>query len=270
MNTSDPRNVAVAKYFKPSIPKPSYSGEIIWLILGSAVAVLVLLSGNSDSSLFAVIGGIVALFALGAIMTKSSDYNKLTKDSEPKPSDKQMDRWLEQDKKRIIATAMDNLGLIPEQTLNAKDPLVIIGPKSPTMLEIGDDGIIRFSNYQIVVIFLTDYHLGGHTCNLNFINGSVSREETQEYHYTDVVSVATLHSNSDFTATTVDGKEHPIRDQQQFSLSVASGESIKVTVAFPQVEGILKEGKLLPTGAEKAISTIRAMLRDKKGGVRAR
>jgi len=280
MTTLDSRDVAVTKYFIRTPKPPSYAGNIVMLVLGGLLAlgglVLVIAVGVSGEDVSGVaccavpgfMGGAVlaGIGGLGLLNTKSK-YKKGYEAAEPKPSDAQMDEWLNQDKERIIPDALVKLGLVPEKVLNLNDPLVVIGPKSSAKFRIGQDGKIRFSAYEIVVIYLTDYHLGAYSCGWDFANGRATSEQTQEYHYADVVSVSTLSSNTSFSVVTVDGKDHPIQSHQQFSLSVASGESIRVTVAFPQVETIFQKGELLPTGADKAISTLRTMLREKKGGV---
>jgi hypothetical protein len=81
------------------------------------------------------------------------------------------------------------------------------------------------------------------------------------------VSVDTSNVSSSFVVTTVDGKEHPIVGYQEFSLSVPSGRSISVAISFPQLAGIFKTGKLMPSGAERVVSALRTMLREKKGGI---
>jgi hypothetical protein len=49
-----------------------------------------------------------------------------------------------------------------------------------------------------------------------------------------------------------------------FSLSVASGESIQVPIDVEQIRKMTKLEVAPETGADKAVSTIRTMLRDKK------
>ncbi|MDM8543496.1 hypothetical protein QUF90_20670 [Desulfococcaceae bacterium HSG9] len=265
MTTTESRPIAVTKYFKPTLKKPSYVGNIIAIVCGGVAFI----AGLSDSSptFLAVIGCIAFGWGFIAIFSKSSGYKEAYHEAEPKPSDKQMDEWLEQDKKGIVSDATTKLGLVPEKVLNLNDPLVVIGPKNSAKFKMGQDGIIRFSAYEIMVIYLTDYHLGAYSCRWDFVNGKSISEQTQEYHYTDVVSVSTLCSSASFEVVTVDGVNRPIQSHQEFSLSVASGESIKIAVAFPQVEMIFQKGELLPTGADKAVMALRTMLREKKGGV---
>lgn len=267
MNKIDPRSVAVKKYFKVTPDAPTYIGSILWV--ASGIFGLVLGIANGEFLLVLCGGGGLLLVGWGLFQyfADKGAYDKAYSEAEPKPSDQQMDNWLEQDKQRIVSEALNKLGLVPEQVLNITDPLFVIGPLSSAKFKLGNDNIVRFSAYQLVVIYLTNYHLGAYSCTLDFVDGRTGSEQTQEFHYNDVVSVSTLNSNSQFTIMTVEGEVLPIASQQQFSLSVASSESIKVTVAFPQVESLFKQGKLLPTGSEKAISTLRTMLREKKGGI---
>jgi hypothetical protein len=116
---------------------------------------------------------------------------------------------------------------------------------------------------------LTDYHLAAYQGKLELASGTLLNESTQEYHYTDVVSVSTQTASSGLIAVMMDGSKKEIASYQQFALSVASGQSIKVAISFPQLEDIVGKGKLAPTGADRAISTIRTMLREKKGGTQA-
>lgn len=275
--STEPRDVAIPKYFRKSPEPPnlgSAKAQIVIGVLLAGLAVLGSLIGLADDSgvlcctvPVLVAGGMLAFKGWSSQSSLQSKYDRAYELAEPKPSDAQMDEWLAHDLNKIVSGAMEKLGMVPEQVLNVDDPLVVRGPLSKARFALGKDDIIRFSAYEIVVIYLTNYHLGAYTCHLDFETGQIKSEQTQEYHYTDVVSVATLTDNSDFSVTTMDGKEHPLASHQQFTLSVASGERIKVAVAFPQISQILETGRLAPSGAEKAISTLRTMLREKKGGI---
>lgn len=271
MSSSEPRSTAVTKYFTDKVVKGSTAGGIATLVIGCVMMLAgLIISFNVDESWGAICisspGLIFAIIGIANIAKVNSSYKNEFARTEPKPSDAQMDTWLAADKAAILNGAMSKLDLPVESVINAQDPLVVIGPAMRAKIKAGEDGVFRFSKYEIVIIYLTDYHLGAYSCELDFVTGTVTHEETQEYHYTDVVSVATLTSNTTFVVETMDGKTHPIVSSQEFSLSVASGQSIRVAVNFPQLPEMLKTGRLAPTGAEKAISTMRAMLREKKGG----
>ncbi len=261
----------VTKYFLESPKKPSYSGPITWMVIGGLIAVVGLATYNNNSGGASLVCGLggglgVGFLALLSYLGRKNAYDAAFAKTEPKATDEQMDIWMEQDRKTLMAESFNKLDLVNDNVINSHDPLIVIGPVSPTQVALGKDGIVRFSRYSIVIIYLSNYHLAAYNCVWDFVNAKVSEDSTQEYHYQDVVSVSTLTTNSNFTVTTRDGKTHPIATQQEFSLSVASGERIRVVVALPQAEGILREGKFLPSGADKAISTLRAMLREKKGG----
>lgn len=285
------RSEAVQKYFTPTPTpepiRPSFTGDITLITIGLFLFMVgiiwlssttkslksvdsemaILASGFALGFIFLMLGWLGWSYKKSAYDGKKSVYDSAFAKAEPKPSDSQMEAWLNEDKSRIINDGMRKLGLIPEQILNP-NPIVIIGPLEGAKIAEGKtDGFVMFSGYRVVVVYLTNFHLGAYTCHLNFYDGSITNEETQEYHYIDIVSVATLTVNSEFIVETTDGKKHPIATQQQFSLSVASSESIRVTVAFPQIPGIIKTGRLLPSESEKAIGIIRAMLREKKGGL---
>jgi hypothetical protein len=82
---------------------------------------------------------------------------------------------------------------------------------------------------------------------------------TYEYHYKDVVSVSTQEVSSNYQLP--DGQK--LVRVQEFRLSVSSGESIRVTTS-PYEIAKNEKAQLPPTGAEKAVSVLRNMLRTKK------
>ncbi len=276
------REKAVPKYFieTPKKPEaPDTSGYETMSVIGGTLALagLVLLftgsTGGVCSGLIGLpLGGILLFIGLTSPSTEKHEYAEKLKEyekeyerAEPKPSDAQMDEWLQNDRERIRAEALEKLDLDPSQVVH--DPIEIIGPTTNADLAVGEDGIIRFSKYDIVTVFLTDYHLAAYQCTLDMVHGTQTSESTQEYHYQDVVSVATQTEGSNLFAVMVNGKEKSIHRYQKFSLAVSSGDHIEVVISFPQVEDIIKDGRLAPTGADEAIRVIRARLREMKGGI---
>jgi len=273
---SESREKSVPKYFKKAPEQPGHGKSIVLMVLGGLFALIGIIAGSSSSGggssscvgcgLF---GGLVP-FLVGAVMysNENSEYKKKYDEAEPKPTDAQMDAWLAEDIARVKGESLRKLDLLPEQVLGKPDdPIVVVGPANEAKWAIGKDGIIRFSFYDILVVYLTSYHLAAYQCILDLATGTRRSESTQEYHYTDVVAVSTRTAGSGLIAVMVDGTKKEVASYQKFALSVASGEKIEVAVFFPQLEDIIGKGKLAPTGADKAISAIRAMLREKKGGV---
>lgn len=196
------------------------------------------------------------------------EYETRLKETEPKPSDEQMDFWRNGDLDRIRKESLDKLDLQPNQVMgNPNDPIMVVGPSAGANAAIGNDNVIRFSSHDVVIVYLTDYHLAAYSCTIDLSNGLQTHESTQEYHYTDVVSVATQADNSRVFKVVVNGQDKPLANYQKFALSVASGERIEVAISFPQIDDVIKNARLAPTGAENAVKIIRARLREKKGGI---
>jgi hypothetical protein len=264
------RKIAVDKFFRKS-PKKQPAFLVILKILASIALIpaFVLKHVPVIKRLFrGKLGAHIGFDGIKNRAAKTLNYYKEYKASEPKPTDSQMNAWMDEDKKKISQNALTRLNLhsVSAHVINLDKPLVVIGPMNGARYAKGSDGIIRFSLYQIIVIYVTNHHLCSYCCELDFETGIIAHESTYEYHYADVVSVSTSNANSEFSFQK-DGESKPISRYQQFSISVSSGESIKVAVSFPHLADIIGSGDIGPTGSEEAVATIRAMLREKKGGL---
>lgn len=182
------------------------------------------------------------------------------------PDDETVDAWLRDDINKLVDQSYHKLGIEKKEELS--DPLVIISPVywhvrgidiKEVALHKGKDNMLRFSVYQITVFHLHEYILGAYLCQYNFLRGASLNEITNEYHYKDIVSVSTQEVSSNYHLP--DGQK--LIHAQEFRLSVASGESIKVVIN-PDEIARNEKAELPPTGADKAVSVIRNMLRSKK------
>ncbi len=182
------------------------------------------------------------------------------------PDDESVDAWLADDISRLVRQSYDKVGISPSEKM--PEPLVIISPVywftrgigfEELGMRKGKDKMLRFSVYHIAVFHLDEYILAFYRCDYNFLRGASLNEATNEYHYKDVVSVATVEASSNFRLP--DGQKFV--HFQEFRLSVASGESIRVTLN-PQLLTNAHRAKLPPSGADRAVSVIRNMLRAKK------
>ena len=276
MSSQEKREVAVPKYFRKTPEVPKYQGTTFVMILtiGGFLAGFIGLADINNYGGFLCIG-IPAVFfgGMGWLTTsaannkKRTDYEKNYKETEPKPSDEQIDQWRQSDLNKIRAESMSKLDLVSEQVMgDSNDPIMVVGPSAGALSAMGSDSIIRFSRHDVVIVYLTDYHLAAYSCTIDLSSGLQTHESTQEYHYTDVVSVATQTDNSSIFKVVVNGQDKPLANYQKFALSVASGERIEVAISFPQIDDVIKNARLAPTGAENAVKIIRARLREKKGG----
>lgn len=281
MSIQESRVIAVPKYFKKTHQAPKQQSLKIWVaftnlgLIASLIGLIpVILFDNNDFFGFFLIGFVVMLFCGYFVLrvfikykTALKAYKKIIIETEPKPSDEQMDTWQQSDLNRIKIESLNKLDLLPEQVIGeSNEPIVVVGPSIGALATVGSDNIVRFSHYDVVVVYLTDYHLAAYSCTIDLSNGLQTHESTQEYHYTDVVSVSTQTENSRIFKFVVDGTDKPLANYQKFALSVASGERIEVAISFPQLDNVIKNARLAPTGAENAVKIIRARLREKKGG----
>ena len=268
---NEDRAVAVSKYFHKTPKEPNYvdtTWGIILTIGGGLFSLILIGEGGPLLGIPALLyGGYKWLNASAENDGLRREYEKALEASDPKPSDEQMDKWHTNDIERIKKQSLSKLDLLPEQVMgDPNNPIMVVGPAQGAKLAAGKDNILRFSIYDILIVYLTDYHLAAYHCVIDMAAGLETKESTQEYHYKDVVSVATQTDNSRVFKVVIDGKDKPLAEYQKFSLSVASGEKIEVVIALPQLGDIVKNARLAPTGAENAVKTIRAMLREKKGG----
>lgn len=182
------------------------------------------------------------------------------------PTDAMVDGWLQEDVAQMVAQSYVRLGLL--KTEEVREPLVIISPVywkltgiplNELLFRKGKDKLLRFSIYQVTIFHMQEQLLGAWICQYNFLRNNMLNEKTSEYHYKDIVSVSTQHATVKYHLP--EGMK--LVQTKEFSLSVASGESIRVVVALDTIAA-REKAQLLPTGAEQAVDVIRGMLRMKK------
>lgn len=257
------REKAIRKYFDDDSGDLPYALPIALFLIGGSLIVVGFAQG--PLLLFLLIG---IVFIILAIFAGNKTKIYFERKQKKNATDRQIDRWLQESLVKLGEQSLGKLNL--DKSDIVADPLVIKGPivwqtngidDSDLLWKIGDDNIVRFGVYRVTIVQLTDRHLGAYACDYNFIRNVALNERTDEYHYKDVVSVSTQEQASSYTLPT--GVK--LTTAQEFRISVASGESINVTIGSSQINKITGSDQIPETGAEKAISVIRAMLREKKG-----
>jgi len=242
----------IKKYFQ-AFPKWA-----IWLIV---IGLIVLIVG-AQANVGVVILGII-LMAGGGFGIYSSIGTR--------PTDQQIDEWLEEDLKRTVKKAHDKMGI--DESKIVGEPVQITGPRfwnvgdAKFLYRKGKDNIIRFTPLDVSTILFGQDQLLAYNCSFDFAEGKHLNEGTDEYFYKDVVSVST---KSESRSVTFKGKPVQLNAAETFVLTTSGGTSISVLLRDPKLVeamGIKKiRGDEIPiTGAEKAIQSIRTMLREKKG-----
>ncbi|MBV9688803.1 MAG: hypothetical protein JO202_03725 [Ktedonobacteraceae bacterium] len=235
-------------------------------IVAAIIGVLLLFIGFSTQAQAFLASGLVLLLIGGGIIS--------AKLIGPKPTDQQYDAWLNAQAQRVRVKAVEKLGLDPRQL--TAEPLVIHGfVLSGTKDSIsyradeirskkGTDGKWRFSVNIYTYFFPEEHHLAAFVGDVNALNQSSHNEKTEEYFYRDVVGATT----GDEQDTILYKKKQYQYRIQRFSLRIASGDSIGVSVNATPLDNRqnLPNYTIPDSGIDQTVANLRALLRSKKQG----
>src|SRR5712692_3773851 len=197
-----------------------------------------------------------------------------------KPSDEQMDAWIQEDMKNLQTRALAKTGLDPSEII--AEPVMVYGPRfwniggAEVGIKKGNDGIVRFMPIGVTVINFTAHQLVAYQCALDLTTGNALSESTDEYFYRDVVSVSTqseslsldgidakVISQGPLAAMMVGGKLQ-LNAAEIFKLTTSGATSIQVVLRSPKLIESVGGGSIPTDMADKAVQTVRKMLREKK------
>ncbi len=175
----------------------------------------------------------------------------------------QLDSWLEQDINEVIKKRPYDILGITKQDLVAES-LLVVGPiywnvsgfsQEDILMKKGKDGFNRYSIWTIQVFCFTENYLCSYKCHYNWIKNTYINESTNEFFYKDVVSVKTDTISSAYTLMNGQRLVH----SEAFQLKLAGDEITVITN-----DASLNTSSVMVSKAEKAVQSIRTMLRDKK------
>lgn len=243
----------IRNYFKP-FPK--------WTIYMIVFGILVLRSVFKDdySADEVVIMIIIGIATAGIGVFGIYSYSR------GKPTDQQMDEWLEQDLKNISKGALNKTGT--DETELVGEPVLVTGPRLwdvggvNVLFKKGRDNVLRFTPINVSIINFTQNQLLGYTCVFDFTTGKALNESTDEYFYKDVVSVATKSESRSVSIKKLGIVQ--MNAAESFTLTTSGGTSFSVLLRDPTLIKKMGGGEIPTTRAEKAIQTVRKMLREKK------
>lgn len=192
-----------------------------------------------------------------------------------RPSDSKMDQWFEEDLQQIHKHALKKLGLTDELLGVKKEPLRVRGPilwevsgvprQDYSLWKKGKDGLVRFAVYEVALIYTAEHLLAAYSCDFNSLKNVMLNEETYEFHYQDIVSVATREISTSYTLP----NNEKLIVGQEFKVSVASGESIDVLIDSQKLFEITKGDVVYKGEVENTVNRLRSLLRDKKQPITA-
>jgi hypothetical protein len=286
------RKERLEKYFR-RVPDPGQRTTALTLLSVAAAA------GVLGLILFAAESGFLGFLLLaGGIWAgvkgygRKAEYDRRLAASTPRPDDAEMDRILAADLTDIVRRSLDRLGLTGDELefvdrswdpianllrggparSGGKQPMVVFGPLDSARVTVGADDVWRFSAYEVMVICPTGYHLAIYRCALDFLTGGLRGDETQEYHYNDVVAVSTTARPGDaITAAGAGAHDDEVRFartvRRQFQVVVSSSDRSTITVGIADEADPERQAKLQDSGIDQVITSVRRMLKEKKGGV---
>jgi len=246
----EPDRAKIEKYFMSKFPKWA-----IWLIV---IGIVVLIVGLNAKSVVLLVG--VLLIAGGGFAI----FNSMQI-----PSDSEIDDWTQQDLSKLNKRSLDKMGIDDSELVG--EGVTITGLRLKNLgaakfgFRKGKDGILRYTPVDSKLINFTRDQLLVYSCALDLITGNPVNEATEEYFYRDVVSVQT---RSESITVNLPGSElngMQLNDAEIFSLSTSGGTGPTVVLRQASLIQKLGGGEIPTTIAERAIQTIRKMLREKKG-----
>jgi hypothetical protein len=287
---AEERKKRLEKYFHEAPdPRNKIVARALMVIGGAGLAASALLFATIGAGLAGVVLWCAATTALTGCVNDAR-YRKEHAAAVPRPTDREMDRMLAEALVDSSAKAMKQLGFtVDDLALTSESwdpiahlergnpilqpserrPLLVFGPYETAKVAVGRDGVWRFSEYRIMVICPTHYNFGLYMCATDLLSGTLSREETHEYHYDDVVAISTV--------TVADEEPRPlgIRDEgelrfartlvRELRIMSSSGDSRSIYVAVPGHSESGRATTQLSSGIDDVISAVRRVLREKKG-----
>jgi hypothetical protein len=282
------RREVVDRYFARVPDEAEKSQALLYVLGGVGAVVLGLVTGIAESWL---VGGFLLLGGLAAFVRGLRLYEVYREGCEvalPKARDVVIDKLRERELSKVEQRALSRLDLtVDDLELDAalrdplaerppgrrpeRAPLVVTGPVPTSQAMVGRDGVWRFSQYAVLVICPTDYHLALYRCVIDLRVAGLFQEETHEYHYTDVVAVSTaIQQGPEIVAQSAEAKDRAPRFGapllHEFQLVVSSGDRSRIVVGISDAHHPDHRAELPTTGIDRVLGPVRAMLRDKKAG----
>ena len=235
---------------------PEPSPPIMGIMAGIALVVLAFVF---HWALILAGAAVICIVVINNIQTK--------KRYKARPSDAQIDAWLDEDLMALHSKALSKTGTDPSELVG--EPVMVTGPKfwnianATVAFRKGNDNVFRFTPVGATIMNCTAHQLITYSCVLDILTGNTLNESTDEYFYRDVVSVSTKTKSENVQLA--GGQTLQLNAAETFELTTSGGTSVSVLLRDPNLIRYMGGGGEIPTTrAEKAIQTVRKMLREKK------
>jgi hypothetical protein len=200
-----------------------------------------------------------------------------------KPTDSQVDDWLELDRKDLEARSKSKLGMDKSQIVS--DPYeLFIWTWQPSVADTcgipAEDikakrgkmsceyphffyNLWRHSAWRFQIFYPTEHYLASYGCWFDFLRGKFVNERTAEIYYKDITILETS------TSDRIDTKRKGLKESEfeTFRLKVSSGDTIEVNIPSEYyINQALKDNlsEVPSTRCEKMVQSMRKMIQAKK------
>lgn len=292
----------IARYFvDPPNPADLQAAQLKMALGGSgaAVGLLLLIAADGGGAFLGfallVAGVIVGVTGLNAKRAYDAAYALAV----PRPTDADIDQLIATDAFSIVNRSLPQLGLTPDDLVAPRavtgpngsgfedvaaqaasqgslgrqgdNQLVVWGPAFPCRSAIGDDGRMRYSRYEFMVICPTHYVLAIYRCELDLFSGQLQSEQTHEYHYQDVVAVRTASVPLYRGGISLTPRPSQVAafarydTVRQMQIIVSSGDRSSITLRVSSAADVTVDSNDA-LDFPQVLERVRATLREKKGG----
>ncbi len=192
-------------------------------------------------------------------------------------NDREIDALLEEDIKILILKSLKKLDIDPSKVI--RNPEIVIGPRLWNIGDVrvlykkGEDGFLRFTPIDVNIIYCGEIQLFIYSCILDLLTGAIYNETTEELFYENIVSVSTKIENSivvqlaNKKSKNNESVSFELHSVEVFSITTSAGNSISVILSSPDLATYMGGGIFPTERAEKALRSIREVLRDKKSNL---
>jgi len=237
----------------PRQPRSAY----VWLILGLLAVVLAIAAHNAFIAFMGLIGVIV-----GAV--KFLRYLWTYWRGQPKATGQELDAWLHEKLQWLVNVGVNRLGVHPTELgprgmqgddwylvfvgipdgdlVMARARLGVWRPDVFLYIGWGEDGQMRLSRYQIMIVYKSNYRMPVYQCTLDIASGATITDAAQEYKLSAVEGMQTFSDRINVQANK-QGSQAPIADQalhftteQVIKLMVSGREAISMRTGIASSE----------------------------------
>lgn len=269
--TSEERAKRVRNYFarKPKAPIRDYVKVAVGLIL--------MIAGVHVT--FVLLVGLVILLWGGIGIAR---YAIKVANTRPKATGAEMDAWLAQALIPTADTGAKRLNVHPTELTGSMEDsrLIFVGFPNISNVRIarGDDNKLRYSHYEILVVFLSNWRLPVYQVNYDMENDVTVLENTKEYNLgqvdgietsSDRINVLSAEGNSKDGkqgTSTSNGAIGHVTTAQMLSMMVSGNQAVTLITGVTGSESVRIENVDDPSRIDVGVSRLREHLRARHQG----